>query len=59
MRSAYPGTVGEWPTMSLFSLTEADLRARTSLKWQTYGPDVLPLWVAEMDAMPLSIAHWI
>lgn len=42
--------------MSLFSLTEADLRARTSLKWQTYGPDVLPLWVAEMDAMPLPAA---
>ena len=23
---------------------------RTSVKWQTYEPDVLPLWVAEMDA---------
>ena len=25
------------------------LRARRSVKWQAYGPDVLPLWVAEMD----------
>ncbi len=26
------------------------LRQRTSAKWRHYGPDVLPLWVAEMDA---------
>lgn len=25
------------------------LRSRTSIKWQRYAPDVLPLWVAEMD----------
>lgn len=25
------------------------LRTRTSSKWRAYGPDVLPLWVAEMD----------
>lgn len=25
------------------------LRTRTSMKWRTYGPIVLPLWVAEMD----------
>jgi len=25
------------------------LRARTSIKWQHYAPDVLPMWVAEMD----------
>lgn len=30
------------------------LRERTSLKWSGYGPDVLPLWVAEMDAHPIS-----
>jgi cysteine-S-conjugate beta-lyase len=29
-----------------------DLRRRTSVKWQAFGPDVLPLWVAEMDAAP-------
>jgi cystathionine beta-lyase len=28
------------------------LRRRTSLKWQHYGPDVLPVWVAEMDVLP-------
>ncbi|WP_347350401.1 aminotransferase class I/II-fold pyridoxal phosphate-dependent enzyme [Intrasporangium sp.] len=27
-------------------------RDRTSLKWQTFPEDVLPLWVAEMDAAP-------
>ena len=35
--------------MPILSLTEAELRRRTSLKWRTYDPDVLPLWVAEMD----------
>ncbi|HEY5847068.1 MAG TPA: aminotransferase class I/II-fold pyridoxal phosphate-dependent enzyme [Microlunatus sp.] len=29
--------------------TLADLVGRQSLKWQAYPPDVLPLWVAEMD----------
>jgi cystathionine beta-lyase len=27
-------------------------RDRTSVKWRLWGPDVLPLWVAEMDARP-------
>lgn len=27
-------------------------RSRTSLKWRLYPADVLPLWVAEMDAEP-------
>jgi cystathionine beta-lyase len=35
--------------MSLLSLTLDELRTRTSLKWRTYDPDVLPMWVAEMD----------
>ena len=35
--------------MTWLNLTEADLRARTSMKWRTYPADVLPLWVAEMD----------
>ncbi len=34
---------------------EAVMRRRTSLKWRTYGPDVLPLWVAEMDADPAPV----
>ncbi|WP_323101601.1 MalY/PatB family protein [Intrasporangium sp. YIM S08009] len=27
-------------------------RDRTSVKWRRYDPDVLPLWIAEMDAQP-------
>lgn len=27
-------------------------RRRTSIKWQHYEPDVLPMWVAEMDVLP-------
>ncbi|MFZ1411901.1 MAG: hypothetical protein WAS07_10615, partial [Micropruina sp.] len=36
--------------MTIFSLPESQLRQRRSLKWRTYAADVLPLWVAEMDA---------
>ncbi|WP_110182087.1 MalY/PatB family protein [Nocardioides solisilvae] len=28
--------------------------SRTSIKWQVHGPDVLPLWVAEMDSAPCA-----
>ncbi|WP_406830814.1 aminotransferase class I/II-fold pyridoxal phosphate-dependent enzyme [Pedococcus sp. KACC 23699] len=28
------------------------LRERRSVKWRLYGPEVLPLWVAEMDVVP-------
>lgn len=35
--------------MPLLNLPEAELRRRTSLKWQAFPSDVLPLWVAEMD----------
>lgn len=31
------------------ALTETQLRARNTIKWNRYDPDVLPLWVAEMD----------
>jgi cysteine-S-conjugate beta-lyase len=30
----------------------ADLRERTSIKWRFFEPDVLPMWVAEMDVLP-------
>ena len=30
-------------------LTEADLRRRQSAKWRVFPPEVLPMWVAEMD----------
>jgi cystathionine beta-lyase len=34
-----------------FDLTLEQLRTRTSMKWQAVEPDVLPLWVAEMDVL--------
>src|ERR1700758_2759268 len=30
-------------------LTEAQLRRRKTIKWNLFGPDVLPLWITEMD----------
>lgn len=39
----------------LTALTVEELRRRSSLKWRAYPPDVLPLWVAEMD-VPLAPA---
>ena len=35
----------------LEQLTLAELRQRTSTKWREHPPDVLPLWVAEMDVL--------
>lgn len=37
----------------LRALPLAELRRRTSAKWRQYPPDVLPVWVAEMD-VPLA-----
>ena len=38
--------------------TLPELRERTSIKWRAFGPDVLPLWVAEMDcALAPSVAR--
>lgn len=36
-------------TTPLDTLSLEQLRRRTSMKWRQYPPDVLPLWVAEMD----------
>ena len=33
----------------MFDLTLDELRQRRSVKWRFKEPDVLPLWVAEMD----------
>jgi cystathionine beta-lyase len=33
-------------------LSPTELRRRDGLKWRRFGPDVLPLWVAEMDVLP-------
>lgn len=35
--------------MSLLSVPWDELRSRNSAKWRVYDPDVLPMWVAEMD----------
>ncbi|KNB52373.1 MalY/PatB family protein [Streptomyces caatingaensis] len=40
-------------TDPLCRLSLAELRLRTSAKWRVHPPDVLPLWVAEMD-VPLA-----
>jgi cystathionine beta-lyase len=40
-------------TNPLTVLSIEELRERRSVKWRRYGPDVLPLWVAEMDT-PLA-----
>ncbi|MEN8159155.1 MAG: hypothetical protein ABFS41_03675, partial [Myxococcota bacterium] len=37
------------PPARLERLSEPVLRQRTGEKWQEYPPDVLPLWVADMD----------
>ncbi len=36
-------------TREIFTVPLDRLRTRTSMKWRRYDPDVLPLWVAEMD----------
>jgi cystathionine beta-lyase len=37
------------PDLFPFDLSLEQLRQRTSMKWRACDPDVLPLWVAEMD----------
>jgi cystathionine beta-lyase len=37
------------PPPAFDALAEPVLRARSGEKWQQYGPDALPLWVADMD----------
>ncbi|GAA3614669.1 pyridoxal phosphate-dependent aminotransferase [Marihabitans asiaticum] len=39
-------------TREVLTIPLEQLRERTSVKWRHHGPDVLPLWVAEMDARP-------
>jgi cystathionine beta-lyase len=41
------------PAASFDDVSLGALRRRRSAKWQTYPPDVLPAWVAEMD-FPLA-----
>jgi len=37
--------------MAIFDLSLDVLSQRTSMKWTRYAPDVLPMWVAEMDVL--------
>ena len=41
------------PSFDVDAISLESLRQRTSAKWRTYDPDVLPAWVAEMD-FPLA-----
>jgi cystathionine beta-lyase len=50
---------GNNPGMDFNRITLAELRERQSAKWRTYGPDVLPAWIAETDvelAPPIQAA---
>jgi cysteine-S-conjugate beta-lyase len=40
------------PHVAFHAATEAALRAKPSGKWTRYDPDVLPVWVADMDFPP-------
>jgi cystathionine beta-lyase len=41
--------------MRILGESLAELRAtRTSVKWRAYDPEVIPVWVAEMDARPCA-----
>ncbi|NBE54275.1 MalY/PatB family protein [Streptomyces boluensis] len=56
--SARSRRAGEPEPNPLELLTLTELRRRTSMKWRTYPPDVLPLWVAEMDVpVPGAVAR--
>ncbi|MGS2619003.1 MalY/PatB family protein [Micromonospora sp. LZ34] len=55
MASPAPSADGLAAQNPLTRLTLDELRQRTSVKWQMHPPDVLPLWVAEMD-VPLAPA---
>src|SRR5688572_8298973 len=54
------GTLGAMGDAEPFSWVPLeDLKTRTSVKWRRYAPEVLPLWVAEMDvrlAEPIASA---
>ncbi|MBO4205891.1 MalY/PatB family protein [Micromonospora echinofusca] len=50
---APPPADGSTDRNPLTRLTLDQLRQRTSVKWRTHPPDVLPLWVAEQD-VPLA-----
>ena len=42
------------PPPAFDALIEPVLRARSGEKWQQYGPEAMPLWVADMDFEPAA-----
>ncbi|MEU8299589.1 MalY/PatB family protein [Micromonospora sp. NPDC048909] len=53
MGSPAPASDGSTAENPLTLLTLDELRQRSSVKWRMHPPDVLPLWVAELD-VPLA-----
>jgi len=45
------------PHAAFDAATEAALRAKPSGKWTRYDPDVLPVWVADMDFPPAEVVQ--
>jgi cystathionine beta-lyase len=43
------GAPGQRNSANFFDLPESVLRSRRNSKWNAYGPDILPAFVAEMD----------
>jgi len=41
--------IDQWLPTDFVDVDRSDLERRPGVKWQRYGPDVLPLWVADMD----------
>jgi len=55
---AESGRLGRPPTNFTFDDVDIGaLRARRTLKWTRYGPDVLAAWVAEMDFATAPVVH--
>ena len=53
------GAPGRAAASNFFDLPESVLRSRRNSKWNSYGPDILPAFVAEMDfavAQPIQEA---
>src|SRR6187401_3501799 len=47
--SRHAAPSGRNASPACFELSETELRARNSVKWTKYPPDVLPAWIADMD----------
>jgi cysteine-S-conjugate beta-lyase len=45
--------------MSVLSVPLEELRTRLSAKWRLYDPDILPMWVAEMDTRTHPAVHQV